>query len=713
MKKLFILLFILIIPFLASAQNSKPYAVLEYYEDDQALEITDAAGTPITDIYYGMELQDGDTIRTKGTVAELRLDPNGSIIKLAQDTVFTIVNLQTGKSDSNDFKLAAGKIHAIAARAGFARYTIRTQSAVAGVRGTDFGVISIPGSEEKAFVLNGKIDYTKLSTDQTVSLGKDMVADALSDVFKAVVATPEELKSLVKGVVFTKLDPSKVPGHEPKAEKKQQEEKTNSKAEEPQKPTPKAVAKQAENHTMNALTRMLRLEIGTVTIDGTTWSKAVIQPTFNFGKLKLSLYLPVIYETDLFDPSNWYHPGGNNEWSFGTDKKFENSDKTREWEDRTQDFLSDLFLKIRYVEWGKQRDPFFFKIGNLNDITLGHGLIMNNFANDADFPTVRRVGLNLGVDGGKVGFESVVNDLADPEIFGGRVYFRPFWKLALGVSSVIDTNPAGDADPDTNVVSDTKFLTGGADIDFPLLESSALSFILFSDVAGMLPYQNGAFQYDALYDSDTSTFRNYGWNAGVFGNILFVKYHLEYRYFDGIFRPAFFNSNYERMRGVYVSEINDYLAALDAGDTSAYDKTTMGIYGEAGFGIKDMFKVKLGYMWPWEKGKSFTDLDDELLVKLEVLPGTIPVVGIYGSVSYRRTNFVPTLLQEGTGKNLDLFDANTVLSGELVYPLAPTLSLAAVFTTSVRTNSDGSIDYDSQGMPVVVPSITIETRLGY
>ncbi len=711
MKKLLLLLFILAVPFFTMAQNNGPFAVLEYYEDDTALEITDASGTPVTDIYYGMELQAGDTIRTKGTVAELRLDPNGSIIKLAQDTVFTIENLQKTDSDSNDFKLAAGKIHAIAARAGFAHYRIKTQSAVAGVRGTDFGVVSIPGSKEEAFVLNGLIDYTKLSTNQTVSVGSGMIADALSDVFKAAAASQEQLKDLVKDVVFTKLDPSKVPGHEPKAEKKQPETKTengaadNKKAEESKKPTKQEVAKQAKNNTMSAIAKLLKLEIGTVTMNGQTWSKAVIQPTFNLGKLKLSLYLPVIYATDLFDPDDWYKPEGNNEWSFGTDKKFSSSNKVDEWTARAQDFLTDLFLKIRYVEWGKQRDPFFFKIGNLNDMTLGHGLIMKNFANDADFPSIRRVGLNLGIDSGKVGFEAVVNDLADPEIFGGRFYVRPFWKLALGVSSVMDINPAGAADKEAKVPADTRLIAGGADIDLPIFESDALSFILFSDIAGMVPYQNGSFKTAALYDK--KTFRNYGWKAGVFGNILFIKYNLEYRYFDGIFQPSLFDANYERMRGVYIKNIDTYLQ--DPTASPLYNKKTMGIYGEAGFGIKDMFNVKLGYMWPWSEDASFKDLDDELLLKLEILPDTIPVIGLYGSVSYQRTGFIQTIMDKGSA---NLFDANTVVTGELIYPVAPMLNLAAVFSTSVKTNPNGTIHY-VDGTPEIVPSITIETRLGY
>lgn len=708
MKKLIFLVLILAVPFFAIAQNGSPVAVLEYYEDDLALEITDASGNQLTDIYYGMELQEGDTIRTNGTIAELRLDPNGSIIKLANDTVFTIEHLQKTDSDSNDFKLAAGKIHAIAARAGLVnRYTVKTKSAVCGVRGTDFGVISNPGVEEKAFVLDGLIDYTRIGTNETVSLGKGMMADALSDIFKAVTVTQEQLNQLIKDVTFKKLDPAKVPGHEPEVQKQPEETQPAEKTEKsPEKPTKEDIAKQAENNTIAAITRFLRLEIGTVTMNGQTWSKAVIQPTFNLGKLKLSLYLPVIYSTDLFDPNDWYRPQDNNEWSFGTDKK----DLT----DIAEDIIRDLFMKIRYVEWGEQRDPFFFKIGNLNDITLGHGLLMKDYANDADFPAVRRIGFNLGIDSGKVGFETVVNDLSKPEIFGGRIYVRPFWKLAIGVSSIIDINPADASDPDENVISDTMFLTGGADLDLPIFENDMFSFILFSDIAGMIPYQEGKFVTEALYDDATSTFKNYGWNAGVFGNILFIKYNLEYRYFDGIFKPAFFDSNYDRMRGYYITEINDYLAA--PGDPQ-YNKKTMGIYGEAGFGIKDMFNVKLGYMWPWSEGidpLSDEAPDDEFLIGFEVLPDTIPVIGIYGSVTYRRTNFIPTLLNEGSGKNLDLFDANTVLSGEIVYPLAPTMSLAAVFSTSVLTGSSGNIEYeDDTKLPKVVPTITIETRIGY
>lgn len=709
MKKILFFLLLTAVSFSLFAQYGTPVAILEYYDDDLELEIIGADGLALIDIYYGMDLEEGDTIRTENTGAEIRLDPNGSIIKLSPFTVFTIENLQKSEDDSNNFNLISGKIHAIAARAGFGeRYQIRTQSAVCGVRGTDFGVISIPGSEEKAFVLNGLIDYTNSLTNQSIQLGPGMVGDALAEAFQAIAASAEQMNNLVKDVLFEQLDPSAVPGHSvpQTTEKEKIVEEEPVVAEAPVEEAPKEMSEKelAESALMSAISDILGLEIGTVTIDGETYSKAIIQPTFNIGKLKLSLYLPVVYQTDLFDPEDWYHPEGNNEWSFGADQD--------EIEDIAMDFLTDLFLKIRYVEWGEQRDPFFFKIGNLSYMTLGHGILMKNFANDADFPTIRRVGLNLGVDRGGFGFETVVNDLVNPEIFGARLYFRPFGKLAFGFSSAIDINPDESVDPMSSTVfySDTVFLTAAADIDFPLMENDILSFIFFADIAGMLPYMDGKMQYSMMYDdSDSdfafSNFRNFGWNTGVFGNILFIDYKLEYRYFDGVFKPAFFNTSYERMRGKYIDDISAYLASPTDNDP------VMGIYGEAGFSLFDKIHTTIGYMWPWDA--SGPSEEDEFLFEVSIMPGTIPVLDLYGSIAYHRTKFIPTLLDNSSEENLTLFDANTTFTGEIVYPIAPTLALAAIVSTSVRTNSDGSIKYESNGYPEIVPVITIETRIGF
>ena len=171
MKKTFILTLltlglILMSPLAVVAQYGNPTAILEYYEDEFEIELTDADGAEISDIYFGMELSIGDTIKTNDTSAELSLDPNGSIIKLSSETIFTLENLQKTAAESNEFSLITGKMHAIAAIAGIGEsYEVTTVSAVCSVRGTEFGVISVPGSEEQAYVIDGDVSYTKKSTN--------------------------------------------------------------------------------------------------------------------------------------------------------------------------------------------------------------------------------------------------------------------------------------------------------------------------------------------------------------------------------------------------------------------------------------------------------------------------------------------------------------------------------------------------------------------
>lgn len=722
MKKITILLILTLVSFSLFAQYGNPVAILEYYDDDLEIEITSAEGIVSGNIYYGMDLQEGDTIRTNRTAAEIRLDPNGSIIKLSHFTVFTIETLQKSPEESNNFNLVSGKIRAVMARSGIGEmYQIKTQSAVCGVRGTDFGLISIPGSVEKAFVVNGLIDYTNILTNQKIQLGSGMVGDALAEVFQAITANKEQMNELVKDVIFEQLNPKDVPGHLEEIIEKIEKvvEESEEAAAEAASTVPEKTAKEQtvektkktvkENGVLSALSNILELEIGTVTIDRKIYSKAIIQPTFNIGKLKMSLYLPIVYQTNLFNQEDWYHPQGNNEWSFGSDQK--------EYKDIAMDILSDLVLKIRYIKWGQQRDPFFFKVGNINRVTLGHGILMKNFANDANFPAIRRVGLNLGFDTGNFGLETVANDLADPEIFGARLFIRPIGKFTFGLSGAVDINPDSAIDPESvdPKYSETIFLTAAADLDFPLMENDIFSFIFFTDIAGMLPYMDNKMQYDMMYDNSASggfsmsNLRNYGWNAGLFGNILFIDYKLEYRYFDGVFRPSFFNAGYEGLRGTYIEDINRYLDDMNNED---YDRTVMGIYGEAGFSIFDKINTTIGYMWPWSPDGSQTD-DDEFLFEVEILPGTIPVLDLYGSVAYHRTKFIPTLIGNALEDDLNLFDANTTFSGEIVYPIAPTLHLAFVISTSVIMEKDGTIIYKDNGYPKIVPVISIETRIGF
>jgi len=110
----------------AWAQNS-PRALLVYADDDTAIQVITSSGESRS-IFIGDEILPGEIIKTAGTNAELKLDPNGSIIKIARNTSFMVEGLagSAGK-DTNEFALLGGKIRTVAAKTvGSNKYQIRT-----------------------------------------------------------------------------------------------------------------------------------------------------------------------------------------------------------------------------------------------------------------------------------------------------------------------------------------------------------------------------------------------------------------------------------------------------------------------------------------------------------------------------------------------------------------------------------------------------------
>ena len=689
-------------------------------------------------IFEGDEIPVGSTIATgASTTAELKMKPNGTILKLAKSTSFTIAALATSPKDKNAFALLAGKVRAVASKG--AQYQVSSQTAVCAVRGTDFAFSVEEGAKAMLMVSKGLVQFDKIgdagSVLGSIPVAAGQAADAFAESFAAFQFSADQFAEQFNDVAFTKLLESDVPEVAPEAAPAapQATQQVPDQAEAPQAQlTPKEAAKTLEpdkaavdSGLMKWLRESLGFEIGSVTINEVTYSKAVIQPNLKFGKTKLGLYIPIIYSSNLFDPNDWYKPGGNDEWSFGG-SDFKNGD----YKDGAIDFAKDLALKVKYFEYGEQmRDPFFIKVGNLEDMTLGHGLIMRDYANDTDFPAVRRLGFNMGLDSGGGGFELLANDLLDPQIFGARLFFRPIpgFKLAFGASAVVDWDVAADLDPGVYDIPSgaLKLIGTGVDMDLPIVQSSAFGLRLFADGATTLPYVAEGFTYgslvksglktDFVYNKDTGKLSNYGAAGGLLGNLLFLDWRLEYRYFTGIFRPSFFDSTYDRMRGSYATRYISYLT-----DASSLEDqpTVMGIYGEGGFKLlNEKLLFKFGYMWPWslDSGVSRAQLNsnDEFHARFEIKKGLIPIFDVAGAITYDKRGLAKSLADG----DFSILDADTVFGGELDIPVpkTPSLDLAIIVRTTPVLNEDGSVYYKNQadkeaGIPQLKPSISIETR---
>lgn len=727
---------------LAQAAPATPPEIsvtLSYHEDNSGtFRVMSGRTTEVTGIQDGAELKPGWTVVTgEGDLAELKVNHTGTIIKISQNTNFTVEALRTETSGQDIFSLGVGKVRTVAGRASTKdKYQIKTGSAVCGVRGSDIVVEFQEASTSRLYTLEGTGWIQNVKTGQALDVPQGDFADALAASFKPAPIPQDVLSGLEQEMNFVKLDPAAALSQEKAYE---QELASQSQPQQPaQNPaTPPAAQNGFMDNLFAALHDVLGFEIGSVMIDGQIYGEAVLEPTFAVGNLKMALYLPIIYQSNMLDPADWYHPQGNDEWSFGTDQ---GGDPGRV----VADLSRDLLLKFKYVEYGQQRDPFFFKLGNLEDITIGHGLIMRDFSNDADFPVVRRVGVNIGADFGGGGFEAMVSDAVPtivngsvypPDVLGGRLYVRPIpgFRGAIGFSAIVDLNPARDFyDPSTGAVGPAAagypiFINPGIDLDLPFMESDAFGLVFFADGALMLPYFSSTtptypwisqgFATDAVWSpSSTIALKNWGTAAGFFGNLIIpgFTWRLEYRYFTGTFQPQFYDSGYERNRSAYVLNVLSY---LQNPSSPMYNNYNMGIYGEGGFKLNRIFALRVGYFWPWTINSSTgswgpdPNNPDHFVASFEIEKGVIPVVKVWGSVSYERTslfsgNNIPSTLNDA------FFNANTDITAQINYPVSPIMELSLLYTITPVLNPDGTLHYSpGNTLPDMATSVSITTSI--
>jgi len=108
--------------------------------------------------------------------------------------------------------------------------------------------------------------------------------------------------------------------------------------------------------------------------------------------------------------------------------------------------------------------------------------------------------------------------------------------------------------------------------------------------------------------------------------------------------------------------------------------------------------------------------NDYLHFSVTLKPDVIPVVGVHGSLTYDRTGFVGSMLDDNDKFDFGGFsfvDENTVLKGEIIVPVAPTLDMAATLASSLERDGDGNVVYDENGKTNPYYAFTIDTRIHF
>ena len=119
--------------------------------------------------------------------------------------------------------------------------------------------------------------------------------------------------------------------------------------------------------------RSMQGAFGAVTIDGKVWNQIALRPIVPFGEFAVALDL-VFY----FDQDGNIH---QDEWDFSSPENTKNT----------------IIDKIYYIRYGLKNDPLYFKIGSLDRVDLGYGILVNAYSNAIQYPQVRKVGLDYKI----------------------------------------------------------------------------------------------------------------------------------------------------------------------------------------------------------------------------------------------------------------------------------------------------------------------------
>ena len=267
--------------------------------------------------------------------------------------------------------------------------------------------------------------------------------------------------------------------------------------------------------------------IGMTWIDDASYITLTFQPDISIGKLGIGLGVNILYNPET------------------------NQIRHEDW-----DSGYDYARLIRYLRYGYKGDPFYARVGALDAARFGHGFILNYYNNQINYDE-RKIGLSLDWDLGRMGFESITNNLGRLEVFGFRGYYRPLYESDIPVlrDFTVGASYITDMDPDAWRDTHDGITLWGADVELPLIKMDLFKFITYADHAQIIDYGSG----QAI---GVRTDLNALWG------LLNFSASIERRYMGEEFIAPYFDPFYEHIRYTTKGELVDYYENM-GGDPAA------------------------------------------------------------------------------------------------------------------------------------------------
>ena len=392
-------------------------------------------------VKVGDAIVNGDAIKVgESSFAAVIYIDDRSVIKIKENSKFSFMDSKNTRTIDLVHGTLLNKINTDKRKKAF---RIQTPVSVASIKGTEFAAIVSQKGTEEFVCKEGSFEVLNMISGQTVKVnaGQKAFSNATGDLVQAV-ASPKDYPSDPE----FKSDFNEFENFNIEEEAIEYlEEETINKIAEPEKITPENSAeiefeklktkKEIDSEVVESLevektekqTKpepppkpfSMGLGIGSATVDGILYNQLAFRPEIYFMKVGVGLDL-ILYVDN------------------------EGNIKKEEWDIENDPSL--LLDKILYIRYGRETDVFWAKYGSLEGVTFGYGGLLNNYSNMMEFPSVRRVGLNTGVNLGPVSSNFFIANFKDLSrggtLSGLRLNYRVSkdFPLSFGINYIIDGN---------------------------------------------------------------------------------------------------------------------------------------------------------------------------------------------------------------------------------------------------------------------------------
>lgn len=635
-------------------------------------------------VYANTEIRTGEE-----SSCEIELE-DGTVIKVGENSDFIVNEILKSITEKPKkrslFSLLKGKVRSIVSKlkGKDSSFEINTPNGVASVRGTDFGVIfNEQTGKSDILVFKGLVallDKAKSIQPVLVEAGKmaSLVGEGIaSEVVDIPETVKEEFMKNMEVKTKTAVNEEKTAEEEKTEEETKQEakteetktQKTEKVPEEKQEEAKKTVEKKAKSAFEKWIEKYLKIfgDFGTIVLPDPEnpgqqkiYSTFTINTEFTFGNIGIGVYAPIIFDPargGLFEPENWYNYEEYN-------LKFDDFDSTLK-------SINDILIKIKYFRINHHDDPFYLKIGNIDDFVIGNGMNMYNYSNMLSFPETRYIGLQLKGEFGVFVFDLMADNVVDPKIVGLRpgIKLSKSFPLQIGVEFVGDITAISEDETSINPVIGA----AGAGLILPIIPNNdILTIFAFADASTNFYWYSNSLPSDLQTNNIKAMgiLPGFGAFAGLRGNILFIKYRFEYRYLAGEYIPQMFGPTYEMERESYYTYFLNTLKSFDSENFNIeelMDNALSGLYFGAQFSIiRNLIHGEASYVHYFvDPDQGSEVVGDTLKASIVLEDGLIDKVS--GDISIIRPNWDVTQIINGTEGFFESFLKELVMDANLGY----------------------------------------------